>query len=167
MITIQDVRAEIKAQNLDIFGICEVLQKYGSEEDPIIYRGNETTPRDLAYHLAAGTPALSVRISFWGDKKGGGFGLRRNSNFACMLQDRMNMREQKEREKKRQERKPVVRYIVTWKVWNGVESCGRSEYSSRKKEFERRTEAKTFFVEMKQTGHTNVQLRKMTDELLE
>lgn len=88
---IKQVRKEIKAHNLNIIAMCEWLEKYGSEDDPIIYMGKETSPRDLSYHLAEFTPALEVRISFYGTLPNGQFGLRRNSNFAHMLKDRIDL----------------------------------------------------------------------------
>lgn len=157
---IQDIREEIKAQNLDLFGVCEWLEQYGSDQDPIIYMGQEMEARDPAYKLAAYTPALSVRISFWGAKKGGGHGLRRNSNFAHMLKDRIDMFAEREREKKKQERKPVVEYIVTWLQYTRFDHA-----NTEAKTFTNRAEAKSFFVQTKR-HHYGVKFRKVTDELL-
>lgn len=165
MMTIKDVREEIKAQNLDIFGVCEWLEKYGSDGDPIFYRGKETTPTDLAYHLAQYTPALDVRISFYGTTKTSSCGLRRNSNFAHMIKDRIDMFADRRRATAKEERKPFVKYLVTWKEWQGIEPCGKAEWLSRCKEFERRTEAKAFFIDIKRK-HSYVKFRKVTDELL-
>ena len=112
MMTVTEIRNEIKAQNLDIDGVCEWLEQYGSDEDPIFWKGSETTPRALASVLAAYTPALDVRISFYGTSATGRLELRRNSNFARMLKDRIDMFAEREREEKKH-KNPLLKTIKT------------------------------------------------------
>ncbi len=49
------------------------LNELGSDQDPIIFRGEETTAVDLLPLLKVDTPAGSFRISYWvwyeGDKR--------------------------------------------------------------------------------------------------
>ena len=74
-------------------GVVEMLENLGSSQDPIMYMGKDTTPESLYYDtLNERVLALDIRISFWGVKKDGKLGWRRNSNFARMILDRMNHR---------------------------------------------------------------------------
>lgn len=168
---ISEVREEIRSQNLDIFGVCELLDEYGSGDDPIIWKGEEMQARDLAYKLAQATPALEPRISFWGTLPDGKFGLRRNSNFAHMVLDRMRFFEERTKKERketlRKQRGGVVEYIVSWDEWLGIEPCGRTEWKRHTKRFkqDQRPEAKACFVDAKRR-YNNVEFRQVTSKLL-
>lgn len=169
MTSIQNIRKEIKAQNLHVQDVCEWLEKYGSDQDPIIYMGKEMEARDLAYKLPPVTPALDVRFSFYGTLRNGGTGLRRNSNFAHMIKDRIDLFEAQEKEVDKQRKKKKIEYVVTWQEWLGVEAWGANLYELghifRKKSFTTRPEAKAYFVRMKKK-YDRVQFKKITSDLL-
>jgi len=66
-----------------------ILDVLGSDYDPIYYRGEETTPRDLAYTEHGSEDAGQVRIQFYGLR---GTGIRRrNGTLRTMILDRMGI----------------------------------------------------------------------------
>lgn len=66
-------------------GAGEVLDEWGSENDPIFYRGEETTIQDLSYAID-GDPA-KVWIEFFGIVDGGI--KRRSGTVLSMIVDRI------------------------------------------------------------------------------
>jgi len=59
------------------------LERLASDEDPIRYRGADTTPRDLADLLNPQLPASSVRIGYYSEH-----GYVRNGTVSGMVKDR-------------------------------------------------------------------------------
>lgn len=159
---IQQARKTVAANKLN--GVVNLLEALGSSQDPIIYQGQETTPEDLSYKLGWDADPTQIRISFYGEGKRGGVTLRRNSTFAQMLLDRVRMKQERIREEKRQDRKPVVEYLVTWKEWNGIEPCGRTDWDIRSKRFKSRAEAKRFYQAMGMQHPTT--FKKITTEFI-
>ena len=62
----------------------------GSGQDPIIFRGDDTTPMDLGYKVSS-TPAQQVRLSYYGDVDGK-CKLIRGGTLKRMVEDRINLR---------------------------------------------------------------------------
>lgn len=60
----------------------------------------------------------------------------------------------------------VTVYKVTWKMWKGVEPCGKADYSHHKQLFSNLEEATSCF-EAKRLHHNGAKLAKITTELLE
>jgi len=145
-------------------GVVELLETLGSDKDPIFYKREETTPEGLSYKLGWYTKAADCRISFYGIWEFGSR-LRKNSTFAQMLRDRTILNQRIHREDKRESRKPVVEYIVSWKEWKGVEPCGKTEWKRCSKKFTKRSEAKALFVHMR-THYDHAKFQKVTTELL-
>ena len=164
---IKELREEIRAGYDSPDAISELLEKYGSNEDPIIYKGEDTTPRDLADYLNPRTSVLDLRITFWGTLPDGTFGKRNNSNFAHMLLDRIKLYDdrRKEAEKKAKSRKRQIEYKVSWREWCGVESCGATEWDYMSEKFKTKAEAEECFRKM-HVRHHHVQFKKTTTELL-
>tara|TARA_R110000824_G_scaffold392824_1_gene591476 strand:- start:856 stop:1371 length:516 start_codon:yes stop_codon:yes gene_type:complete len=164
---IKELREEIKAGYDSVDAMSELLAKHGSDEDPIIYKGEDTTPRDLANYLNPSTSALDLKISFWGTLPDGTFGKRSNSNFAHMLLDRINLYEErrKEADRKAKSRKRQIEYKVSWREWCGVESCGSTEWDYKSEKFKTKAEAEHQFSKMK-VRHHHAKLQKTTIELL-
>lgn len=67
--------------------VIEWLDDYGSDGDPITFRGQETTPRALTYDYAdiIRVPAKELRISYHGE---GGW---KNGTLRGMLLDRIGL----------------------------------------------------------------------------
>lgn len=63
------------------------LGRYYSDEDPIEYKGDATTPRDLTELLNPNRAADSIRISYWAS---GGKGARwvKHGTLGAMIKDR-------------------------------------------------------------------------------
>lgn len=164
---IRELREEIKAGYDSVDAMSVLLEKYGSNEDPIIYKGEDTTPRDLADYLNPGMSVLDLRITFWGTLPNGKFGKRSNSNFAHMLLDRIKLYDdrRKEAEKKEKSRKRETEYKVSWREWCGVESCGATEWDYKSEKFKTKAEAEECFRKM-HVRHHYAQLKKTTTELL-
>lgn len=158
-INVKQVREEIIEQNLDLHGISELLEKYGSNEDPIFYRGDETTPSELAYHLGYNGPhdVLNIRISFYGSRDGK-LVLRKNSNFAHMVKDRMDLYAERDKVTKKKDKKLEVEYIVSWR--------DKTDFASRSKTFTNKAKARKHYTSMKER-HDRVTFRKVTNELLQ
>ncbi|MCV0439870.1 MAG: hypothetical protein K5880_14820 [Hydrogenophaga sp.] len=64
----------------------DALETYGSDQDPITYKGKETTPRDLVYELDTHTPAKNVRIDYYRTDR-----WVLNGTITGMLTDRMKI----------------------------------------------------------------------------
>ena len=63
----------------------------GSGDDPIIYRGEDTTPMDLGYKISS-TPAELVRFSYYGGEPGE-CKLVRGGTLKRMVENRIALRE--------------------------------------------------------------------------
>ncbi|MEE8114192.1 MAG: hypothetical protein V3T23_07530 [Nitrososphaerales archaeon] len=57
-------------------------------------------------------------------------------------------------------------YVVYWKEWQGVESCGRGDYLHRSKKFEHLHDASEHFVDMSRR-HERAKLKMITETLLD
>lgn len=138
------------------------LGELGSEDDPIIYRGEETTPRQLEDHLCWTTPAGEPRISFYGTLANGKFGLRRSSTLLQMIRDREEMFEREKAEKTTLTPKREVEYIVSW-----FEYIGYDKPRSHRKIFTRKAEAKKCFNQKRRRFVSGVKMQRVTTELLD
>lgn len=70
----------------DTASILLVLERYGSTQDPIIYKGEETTPEDLLCTMHS----FSGRITYWAFRSGKMKKIRGGS-FGGMINDRIEM----------------------------------------------------------------------------
>lgn len=64
----------------------EALYRLDSDQDPITYRGKETTPQELHYELNDLQPASGIRIGYYAKK-----GWIQNGTLTGMLADRKRL----------------------------------------------------------------------------
>ena len=85
-------RAEriMKGEKETFGAVCELLALYGSDNDPIFYKGKETYPTELAYTECFEDDARKVRISYYGTRNGK-HRLIKNGTIIGMLKDRANI----------------------------------------------------------------------------
>jgi len=81
-------------KNLDAITAIVCLEHFGSDEDPIIYKRRETTPRGLEYDRrfpSFSTSAKQIRIKFYGRTHRDPEHKFRSGSLYDMVVDRMNM----------------------------------------------------------------------------
>jgi len=64
------------------------LNELGSDQDPIIFRGQETTAADLLPLLKVDTLIESFRVSYWSDTGGARLKLIKNGTLGGMIRAR-------------------------------------------------------------------------------
>jgi predicted RNase H-like HicB family nuclease len=75
-----------KTGGMSLIECVDALEKHGSDEDPITYKGKSTTPRSLVYELDDHTPAKNVRINYYRGNR-----WITNGTITGMLADRMKI----------------------------------------------------------------------------
>lgn len=56
----------MKVEGISFYKWVELLEKYGSENDPIWYNGKETTPAGLEIEFDSLMPIKGIKIKYWG-----------------------------------------------------------------------------------------------------
>ncbi len=157
---------------MSIDEVCKWLERYGSSQDPIFCEGEETTPEEISYaerwqnFYASGQKLLDKQINFYGDLPNGKFGLVTGS-FADMIADRIFLyrKREMEAEEKERKRRKQVKYVVSYKVSEGFDPCGRNDWTTKSETFTNLKEARKYFNKNK--SQYCAKLRKITDELLD
>lgn len=70
--------------------VDDYLEELGSSQDPIFWKGEETTPTDLRYRVPGEDPA-QVRITYWGGSLEGRQRLIRGGTVLGMIADRIHL----------------------------------------------------------------------------
>lgn len=82
-----DELCEMRPQDMNLGEALLDLRRNGSEDDPIEYRGEETTPTQLEWKLGPLASARSTRISYSASRRGRLTHIR-NGTLSGMVRDR-------------------------------------------------------------------------------
>jgi len=93
---------------LDIQQAIQILDALGSSNDPIVFRGKETSPNTLSYDFSIedSEPASKIRIKFWTDN-----GKQITGSLITMVAERLGLKiKQREVKSRRKELKKYSLY---------------------------------------------------------
>jgi len=83
----EDFIKPIATKDMTILDAVRDLEKHGSDNDPINYRGDEITPQDLLARLDDRTLAGGIRINYWGKQSA----RKKDGTLSGMVTDRRKL----------------------------------------------------------------------------